>query len=307
MKASIYLVNTVILFTLTTGCGKSSDNSGVESASEIAAAAAGGASNAGGSAMNEVPRKSMVASALGFLNPISSATASGQCPIFSTGLCAGGNTVTLTYSGCSFNGGNGSTWNGGQVLAFGNNSCSNGVPVYGAGNSLSRTFTGSLNNNPTTRTNPAGVAVSLDSSTLSGYLSPQVSGGFQITGVSGGHTVDILGLNLVSNRWNHTVTTNASLGGSSLNVNFPNYPGFGRTIQSGAIVVEHNLAKYVGIASFSNVAWNGTSCFPQSGSITTNFSGSKSGNEVLTFTGGGSATLVENGGAPKNITLSHCF
>ncbi|MBI3543016.1 MAG: hypothetical protein HY075_07065 [Deltaproteobacteria bacterium] len=102
--------------------------------------------------------------------------------------------------------------------------------------------------------------------------------------------------------WDHTFNTTT---GQPLVVVYTG--GTARVIQSGAIRVQHNLDKYVALAIFSNVAYAGTSCIPESGNIFTTFAGSRAGTETLTFTGGGNARLTDTDGLNATFKLSRCF
>ena len=181
-----------------------------------------------------------------------------------------------------------------------------GVPVCGAGNNLiSRTFGPNTYETPT-----SGDPVSLDTVSSSGYLTPQVNGGFLLTGTPGGHTLAFNGIHLTQTKngavtSDYTFTTNVSLGGSPLTVQVPTCGAAARTITSGTVIIEYNPTKYFITTSFSNVTWNGTSCFPQSGTISgTYLNGPR---ESLTFTGNGSAVLADIDGSSYNISLRHCF
>ena len=162
-------------------------------------------------------------------------------------------------------------------------------------------FVGSIPSaNATTRTSAGGVAVSFDTTTASGY-SASVSGGMQVTGTGGGHSLSVAGIHLVSSLWDYTVSS------ASENSMLVSNPGSNRVIQSGTLVVQNNTSRYTGTAVFSNVGFNSTSCFPQSGTITTTISGTATGTETLTFNGSDTATLVAIDGTSSTFTLDHCF
>lgn len=304
MKKLIYSSSLALILLTFNGCGKS-DSSSVESASELAAAAAVGGSQGGSNVGYNMsnPPPTLLAKMQSALNPVSEAFAAVACPYYQAGstVCAG-NAVTFNYANCSF-GANAATWAGSQTLSFsGTATCNtNTLPLTGAGAVLTRTF-----GSGTTRTSAGGVVVNLDSSTPSGFSS-SVSGGFTINGTAGGHNVVINGLHMVASvggvtRWDHTVNTDPA---NPLSVTFS---GGSRTFNSGIVVVQHNLAKYVANASISNVVVAAGSCFPSSGSVTTTFvAGSKSGTETLKFNGGTSATLTNPDGSTASVTLTHCF
>jgi len=154
--------------------------------------------------------------------------------------------------------------------------------------------------------------ISIDSSTPSGYLTPQVSGGFTVTGAANGQSVAINGVHLKgadsqNSVIDKTLTTNSTLGGSPLIVQFSSCGSSARTVTSGAIVTENNSSPgNPTISSFNNVVRNGVSCFPQSGNIVEK-STSKGQSSTLTFIGSGNATLIDIDGKTYNFTLRYCF
>ena len=289
------------------GCGSSiTPFVPMDDPTEITAALIGGASSSGSLAQKQFNKSSFFSYAMKFLNPFLPASASGACPIFSAGACLGGS-ETLTYNACTSTGGNNASWSGSQILTFGSNAqCNAGVPVCGIGNNLtSRTFGAN-----TLETPSSGNAISLDTASNSGYLTPQVNGGFSLTGTATGNNLAINGIHVTviyngSPSSDYTFTTNASLGGAPLTVAIPTCGSAARTITAGTVIIEYNPTKYFVTTTFNNVAWNGTSCFPQSGTISGIYSNGP--HASLTFTGGGNATLIDAGGRSNNITLRHCF
>jgi hypothetical protein len=303
-KMNIGVVSLIVLAASLFGCGKQSatdNNASTESPSEIVAATAAGSSNAGQNvgmnAVDPAARTTFLAEARDFLTPFPDARAAASCPYYAVGstVCAG-NAVTFTYNDCSF-GSSIATWTGSQTLQFGGAATCNTtvLPLTGAGaGTLTRTIAPN-----TVRISPFGLSVILDTQNASGYYQ-SVSGGFLITGVAGGHTVTIDGIHLVSSNWNHSLSTT-----SPLQVTID---GSGnRTFTSGTIQIQHNLAKFVGSAVLNNMYVAAGTCFPSSGSITTTFSGNRTGSETLVFNGGTKATLTSSSGQVTNVTLSHCF
>jgi hypothetical protein len=73
------------------------------------------------------------------------------------------------------------------------------------------------------------------------------------------------------------------------------------------VTLYHNLAKYTATNSFNSVTWSSsTCCYPTSGSVTTTFTGAKSGTGTMTFTSTcGAATYVDSTGS-SNVTLTQC-
>lgn len=240
------------------------------------------------------------------------AWAGTSCPTYQVGdVCTGTNSQTFTanYSGCSF-GASSATWKGGQTLVFGGGAVcgTTSLPVTSSGETLSRMFTGAIGNSPTSRTNEEGVIVYLDTSTPTGWQS-QVSGGGLVTGLGSlvGHSINVQGINVVasSKQFNFTLNT---VSGQPLVVYKP--AGM-RTITSGQILIQHNLAKYTGITTFTNVGLSSACCYATSGSVTTTFTGGtyNGKTETLAFSSTcGSATYTAPGASTSStIQLTHCF
>ncbi len=279
-------------------------------ANKIGATPAHGGGSAGGG-LDAANSTSAIAAAI-----VSGAAAqsSGQdigtvtgCPTYlspGTSTCAGTGLqlLNLTYAACTL-GSSLATWTGGQSLLFsGSAVCgTTTLPLVAPTDTLTRTFIGSIpGGNATVRTEPGGFTVSLDTQTPFGYAFT-VAGGFEINGNgTGQHKINITGIRLLSTLWDHSISTAAS---QPLLI----VTGTGRAILAGTVLVQHNLAHYTGTAVFSNVGYISGSCFPQSGTITTTFSGSLQGTETLTFTGGGGATLIDVAGTTTNFVQTHCF
>ena len=306
------------IFIHSSGCGSGNTNSSVpyDFDLEFVTALAGGATASGAVALNLKNDHNFFAQLMYGFTPFQLAQASSSCPTFSSSLCGGGSSVTLSYNSCTGTGGNPVTLNGGQILNFGSNAqCMSGVPVCGVGNNLVRTF---ASNSSIIVSPPAGLNVSyeqmsLDTSTLSGYLSPQVNGGFTITGTASGSSIVINGIHILrtypaGTNLDYTFTTNTILGGSPLVVQVASCGGGARTVASGTVVTEINSPNSTNttLSTFSNVVWNGTSCFPQSGTISEKNLGSGS-TDTLTFNGNGTATTVDSILGTSTISLRYCF
>lgn len=279
---------------------------------EFVAAILSGVTQSGSSALNEQPIRRFFAQAFSLLPEVS---ASSSCAAFSNSACGGGIGVTLNYNFCNSNQSNGSIWNGSEILSFGSNAqCLAGLPVCGAGNNLTRTF------GANTSRSTAGWTLNLDTTTPSGYQNPQVAGGYTVAGSATGNTLTINGIHLTGTgpsdygdpkKYDLTFSTSPALGGAPLNVNIPNCSNNARSISSGTVVVENNAYSYTTLISINNVTWNTTSCFPQSGSVSSPSTAgpNASSGETLNFLGNGKAKLVF--GADTNhgelIDLFMCF
>lgn len=241
-------------------------------------------------------------------SPVPSALAAVACGIYgaSSSTCGGSGdqVVEIIYSDCSF-GGSAATWSGGEIFTFGGSaSCGRTtLPIASVGDQLTRTFTGEIGANPTTRTSASGLVVSLDTSKVSGY-SESVSGGEVITGVAGAsggaaHSIEVQGVHALSALWDYSISNSVVLTVQN--------SGASAVIESGTLTVQHNTAEFTAEAVFTNVAFDGSSCIPVSGSITSTYSGSVSGRETLTFTGGGNAVYTGPSGSSQSVALNQCF
>ena len=167
----------------------------------------------------------------------------------------------------------------------------------------------------TTRTSANGLTVAIDTTgSVTAANGTAYSGGSTVSFASGVRTqIAISGLNLTSLLFRHSLTTSAGVGGSALTLTG------GNTINSGAVVTFHNLAKMKAVSSFSNVMLTPGCCTPTSGTISTTFS-TISGvtptalgvalngtTETLSFTGCGTATYSGLDGTSGPVTLGHCF
>jgi hypothetical protein len=133
-----------------------------------------------------------------------------------------------------------------------------------------------------------GYTVETDSNS-SGYATPE-NGGISVSCGTGGcgttRTVTISGVHrqltgpLGTTLYNHTysTTTPLTITGTMANGN--------RTIQSGTIVLQHNIALYTATTQVTTpIGFTAGCCVPTSGSATTTFaSGTKTGSETVTFT-----------------------
>jgi hypothetical protein len=106
--------------------------------------------------------------------------------------------------------------------------------------------------------------------------------------------------------WNHTVSTDPS--------NPLVFVGTGssKVLNSGTIILQHNLAKYTSTSVVSSplVFSNANCCFPTSGSLTATFSGGPYDGKTETIeysSDCGEATLVNSAGVTSSITLSDCL
>jgi len=102
--------------------------------------------------------------------------------------------------------------------------------------------------------------------------------------------------------WDHTVSTAA--GPLAFTVS-----GVTRVF-SGAVTVQHNLARFTAVSTFDGVGFVAGCCYPTSGSVTTTFlNGPFVGDtETLTFSSScGETSLKDASGKIAPLTLEHCL
>jgi hypothetical protein len=157
-----------------------------------------------------------------------------------------------------------------------------------------------------------------DTKTHNNYMNESIGGGTTIThtaegmlkvGIPGVHKVLAeRGKSLVAadkkKIFDHSIRT---LEGSELLMSYDKDAGT-KTAHSGKVEVSHNLAKFKAVFTMREVVLKPeTCCHPISGSMSVEFSGSRSGSAVTTFTETcGVAKVVENSQPEREITLRSC-
>lgn len=320
------------VFAFLAGCKKSSDSttSGADedsSASGAAASSVGGALSASSSAgaVSLIERNDVRSPLQALLMP-RFAMAATACPTLVTPGSSCNNVTSaiaeLTYSSCSF-GSASATWSGILKVTLANgNAVTCGTFPSPTSTSIQRQFVDSSHNPSTaTRTNGAGIVVTIDHNTanLKNYQGDVISAnigtgyGSQVHFTAGGARDQIVINQRIysTGRFDHSVsgTLNVTETGSGTAKTW--------TIASGTVTTYYNLKKAKGTASFSNVVYDTTSCFPLSGSITTTFASTSASDaigtalngktETLTFSSGGTATLVDTSGNTSTVQLTHCL
>lgn len=320
-KKSVFTVLGISLLVLSAGCGKqsASDASEDDSASGAVASAVGASlSNSSSNGTQAVVFESASGAAT------TSAATAAICPTFKTtagSTCsAAGSTLWLNYSACSFGGS--ASWNGTQALIASSGSAACGTfPNPGASGNLVRQFvasSGSTTPGKATVTTAAGVSVTLDHATanLGNFddvaIATLANGGYGLKvgfSASGArNAITIAHRRAVEGVFDHSVsgqlTVSEDAGASS------------RTV-SGTVKVYHNRARVIGTSVLTAVAHTDGCCMPTSGTIKTTFEAGTSRapliprlvgrSETLTFTGCGTASLVNDEGTTVDVTLSRCF
>lgn len=151
-----------------------------------------------------------------------------------------------------------------------------------------------------------GGVITNSSDSHTDYNGNQIGGGAKITKLATGFQIDILGkhkiFNLRSKKlFDISVKSDASnplVFTSSLSRNQ-------RQLQSGKLVVSHNLAKYTAEFTLTNLKWTSVCCHPVEGQISVVYSGSKTGQSTVSFTSCGMAQM-EKDGQIEQLELSYC-
>ncbi|OFZ23346.1 MAG: hypothetical protein A2X94_03870 [Bdellovibrionales bacterium GWB1_55_8] len=307
----------VVGLSLLPGCGSSGDDP--ITASEMATATVSGAVQGSSAGVITGEPVRIPKSVWEQLHPIQTAYAANTCPSPQTAIAdlncsvdSSGKVLTLVYHDCNF-GNNSAVWNGSEILASNAAVSCGESPSKENGATLQRTFTPG-----TTRTVGNSVHVaSLDTSEPSGYETP-VSGGSLLTyGAEGSFNLKINGVHVLSqkifrgNGNEGRIQTEADHTVSTIGNNMEVVAVNGTRVVNGTVQVQHNLEKYTGTSVFSDVVYSNTKgcCLPESGTVTTTFTGSRTGTEALTFSGTecGSANLKDQKGALKDLILTRCF
>lgn len=230
-------------------------------------------------------------------------------PSIGSSSCAGyqdGKTVLSTFDGCSGWRGDEFTFTGTITLSFdAATTCDewiNGGSLPTSG-SVTRTTDGLV------RTNPNGSKVTSDSNSHTNYGSETVAGGvktsFQADGI---RTVDILGVHRVRvSPKGRTVFDHSVRTASPLTVT-GTLAAKNRRVTSGAVKVDHNLAKFTSVATMTGLEWDSTCCHPIGGLINVERNGSRTGTITVDFNTGtcGQVQVTRSGGESETVQLSAC-
>jgi hypothetical protein len=202
---------------------------------------------------------------------------------------------TVSYTSCAITA-RAFTLNGSVTLTYSNNSCALGV-----GDNVVRTYDETI-------TGPHGGTVQTTSALHSNYLGSQYSGGGRLTHTSATvWTMDILGKHKIGTRRGHTLFDVSAHTTTPISVS-STLSRSGRTISSGAIAIDHNLAKFTAVYSANAgqpLVWNSTCCHPVSGRLDTTYTGSITGSGSIAFNGCGSAELSKDG-STRTLSLGYC-
>jgi hypothetical protein len=155
-----------------------------------------------------------------------------------------------------------------------------------------------------TLSGPHGGVATVSSASASDYRGTNYGGGGVLTKTASGYSVDVLGKHIalnfrsiplysVSIRTLSTLQLTGTLSRAS------------RVWSSGQLEVNHNLAGFTAVFQPSNLQWTSGCCYPVSGSLSVQYSGSRTGSATVTFNGCGTANYSD-GVQQKTIALNYC-
>ena len=186
-------------------------------------------------------------------------------------------------------------WSGTAQLTFSNGStCSLGA--------IGETYTRTVN---FTRSGPRG-SLQTTSSSRTPYTGSAIGGGIEVTKADNGTAVDvnILGQHKILTRTNGSVLFDMSFS-TTTPLQLNKLARNGRIISSGVLEVYHNRAQFKAEHSMSNLSFSSSCCYPVSGTISTNFSGSLNGSGSITFNSCGNFTASYKG-QTKTYAMANC-
>lgn len=153
-------------------------------------------------------------------------------------------------------------------------------------------------------TGPRSGVLSVTSNSSTDYNNFSYGGGGRLTKTASGWNLEILG------KHKSFVRNGKQLFNVSMRTTSPwqvsgSIARGSRVISTGALEINHNIAKFTTLVTPVNLQYSSVCCHPVSGSLNLTFSGSKSGTATVTFNSCGVATLVENGQSSA-LELSYC-
>lgn len=183
---------------------------------------------------------------------------------------------------------------GSVLLSYNQSSCS----MLNDGSTMTRTY-------DLQRVGPRGGTLTTTSNSKQDYRSnvSAYGGGGRLTKLTVGHSLEILGKHkslTIRGREVYNVSVRTI---SALQVT-GGLDRANRTIVSGQLEVNHNLAERTALWTFNNVQYSSLCAHPISGTIDITWSGKKTGQAQLTFSGCSVAQIVE-GGQSSQVELSY--
>lgn len=165
------------------------------------------------------------------------------------------------------------------------------------GSSVTRTFSYAL-------TGAQNGELNVTSDSLEDYRGNLIGGGSTLTRVTGGYQLAILGQHKILTRNGRQIRNHSLRTLSPIEVSV-GLARDQRVISNGELEVAHNLAGMTAVYRSQNLEWSQTCCYPVSGSMTVEYSGSKEGTATIDFLTCGQAQ-VQIGDEVKNVEFSYC-
>lgn len=275
----IILLPILILSLYVISCGK-----GASSASEVE------------SNLNvfEVTTESLVTSLAGLADEVSGESFSrSSCTRASSETCSSG-VKSATYSSCSISGTTYSLTGSVDLTYSQTTDCTMNLPADYVVRTYDYTISGTR-----------GGSLQVTSASATDYRGTSISGGGKITKTLGGYTAQILGKHKIlsfrgSEIMNHSMI---SLSASTITGTLARSS---RSLTGGEIEIIDNRNEFVATVTPTSLQWSSSCCYPLSGSLSMELSGSKSGTVTVVFSSTcGTATYTANGSS-RNINLKYC-
>lgn len=282
MKKNLALV---LLVMLSVSCGKLEELAQVDADTAIADSVEAAITSLGAISDEQSEedlsayKKSQINKVLDLLNPMKSAYAA-TCSGRAAGQFCSGGEKNITYSDCDIYNSN-QTLNGNVKLVYSDTS---NCDIDTVGESVTRTY-------DFTRTTGWGAQIRTHSENKTDYEGNNYGGGAVLTNTASGYEVEILG--------KHKERTSAA-GRARMDVSirttsplsFDELDRDNRTVNSGTLVVAHNILNYKVEMSPNNLEYSSSCCYPIGGTMDLTYSGTISASGVVSFNGCGSATVT---------------
>jgi hypothetical protein len=221
------------------------------------------------------------------------AFAAAACGRAVSQACASGGVKSVNYNGCQV--GLASSLSGSVTLDYSDNSCS----MAANGNFVTRTYNWTLKG-------PRGGTLTRSSNSMSDYTGNTYGGGGRLTKTVSGFDLEVLGTHTELKGPRGTVLYDVSVRTTSA-IGLDQVVRNGRTMNGGALEVNHNLAGFTAVFVPNNVEWSSSSCcHPTSGSMTVTYSGSRTGSATMSFGPTRGTATVTSGSTTQNIVLGFC-
>jgi hypothetical protein len=151
---------------------------------------------------------------------------------------------------------------------------------------------------------PRGGSIAHDSASAADYRGSSYGGGGRLSKTASGWQIEVLGRHSVLSFRSKTLFNISARTLTPIQVS-GSLSRAGRTVTSGQLEINHNIAKFTAVFTANNLQYSNNCCHPIGGSLSVNYSGSKTGSATVTFNSCGSAT-VDQGGQQQQIQLSYC-